>query len=82
MRRATPRWGGTGLLVVVSVLGLVACGDKPQQATGAQKSADSESWKGGNPAFTAGNWKQGDRDSWEEQMKARNQNQNEYSRAR
>ena len=72
---------GIGLSVLLAgVLGLAACGEKPQQAS--QKRSDTSAWQGGDAAFTAGNWKQGDRASWEEQMKARNQNQNEYTRAR
>ena len=73
--------GGTGLSVLLAcMLGLAACGEKPQQAS--QKRTDTGAWQGGDAAFTAGNWKQGDRASWEEQMKARNQNQNEYTRTR
>lgn len=78
MRRACSGIGSS--LLVACVLGLAACGEEPQQVS--HKRTDASAWQGGDAAFTAGNWKQGDRASWEEQMKARNQNQNEYTRAR
>ncbi|WP_428425273.1 hypothetical protein [Methylibium sp.] len=67
---------------VVVVLGLAACADKPQTATASSKKSDSKPWDGAEAAYTAPGWKPGDRDSWEQQMRARNQQQNEYTRAR
>jgi hypothetical protein len=68
--------------VLVSA-GLAACGDKPQTASGASKKGDSKPWDGSTQAgYTAPDWKQGDRASWEQQLRARNQQQNEYTRTR
>jgi hypothetical protein len=64
-------------LVAASVL-LAACGDKPQ--TGSQRKSDAPAYSGGQAAYTAGSWKAGDAAAWESQMKARSQNQNEYTR--
>lgn len=73
---------GAGLLVL-AVSALAACGDKPQTAGTSSKKHDVEAYSGGaNSAFAAPGWKPGDETSWEQQMKARNQNQNEYTRTR
>lgn len=58
---------------------LSACGEKPQTlGTGKQ---DAPPYEGTGKAFAAGGWKQGDKASWESQLKARAQNtQNDYSR--
>jgi hypothetical protein len=56
----------------------VGCGEKAQ--TAGQKKADAKAWDGADAAFTAGGWKSGDQKSWEEQMRARAQAQNEYAR--
>jgi len=65
-------------IAVLSVL-LAACGEKPQ-ALGAV-SKDEAAYKGTGKSFVAGGWKQGDRISWESQLKARMQRgQNDYSR--
>lgn len=81
MRRSLPR----GLVLLGAVLlaaGLTACADKPQTASGPKK-GDSKPWDGSTEAgYTAPDWKQGDRASWEQQLRARNQQQNEYTRSR
>jgi opacity protein-like surface antigen len=64
-----------------AVLALAAC-EKPQTAQ-EQKRSDTKAWSGGgDPAFVAGNWKAGDRSAWEQQLRARNDAQNEYVRSR
>lgn len=66
----------------VSVLvGLSACGDKPQ-TLGTPKQ-DATPFSGtGVAAFTDSGWKSGDKASWEQHLKARMQNsQNDYSKA-
>lgn len=71
-------------LITAAVLaaGLAACGDQPQEGAKAAKKADAKAWDGGaTAAYTAPGWKAGDRDSWEQQLKARNQSQNEYTRS-
>ena len=42
--------------------------------------ADSKPWDGAEPAFTSKGWTVGDRASWENQLRTRNQQQNEYLR--
>lgn len=72
-------------LIALMVAGgalLVACGEKPQTVTAAQKKSDAVAWQGapGDP-FVAKGWKPGDKDSWQRQIHERNQYQNEYNRA-
>jgi hypothetical protein len=60
-------------------VGLVACGEK---TAGAAKKSDVPAWEGstGPSAYSIHTWKVGDQTSWEQQMRSRNQGQNEYSR--
>ncbi|WP_428418087.1 hypothetical protein [Methylibium sp.] len=82
MRRFPQRWGAL-LGAVLLTAGLAACADKPQTASGTSKKGDSKPWDGSTEAgYTAPDWKQGDRTSWEQQLRARNQQQNEYTRTR
>ncbi len=64
---------------VVAGLGLSACSEKPQ--TNTQRKADSRAYQGPDDGYMAPGWKIGDEASWEAQMKARAQGQNEYARA-
>ena len=69
--------------VAVAALALAGCGEKKQTMTGAGKKSDSAPWVVGssaNPAYTAPGWKAGDKAAWEEQMRQRNQAQNDYVR--
>ena len=66
-----------GLLVAALALG--GCGEKSQVA--ATKKSDGKPWEASQNAYVAQGWKPGDQASWEQQLKARSQNQNEYSRA-
>lgn len=70
----------TGLIVLLaSVAGLSACGDKPQTMGGA--SGDVAAFQGVDNKYAAPGWKAGDRASWEQALKARALNtQNEYSK--
>ena len=71
-----------GAAVALTVL-LAACGEKPQTMDQAAKKADAEPWtvsEVANPAFTAPGWKAGDKAAWEQQIRQRNQAQNEYAR--
>ena len=64
-------------------LSLAACGEKPQAMDMAAKKADAEPWavsEAANPAFYASGWKVGDKTAWEEQIRQRNQAQNDYAR--
>ena len=75
MRR--PRFGLAAALVV-AVMAMAGCGEKPQKAE--SKVVGTPVWKGTNNGFMAPNWKAGDKTSWEDQMRARAQAQNEYTR--
>ncbi len=47
------------------------------------KKADAEPWTisdAANPAFKAQGWKDGDKAAWEQQIRQRNQAQNDYAR--
>lgn len=60
---------------------LPACGDKPQEGATAAKKSDSKAWDGTQATgYRAEGWTAGDRASWEQQLKKRGQNQNEYTR--
>ena len=67
------------LAALLSLLMLGACAEKSQLA--ATKKSDGKPWEGAQNAYVAQGWKPGDAASWEQQLKARSQNQNEYSRA-
>jgi len=72
------------LIGVLALLALAACGERKQTAGGDTpgRRGDAPSWAG--PAgsdFVAPGWKVGDATSWDNQMRARSQGQNEYSRA-
>lgn len=66
-----------GTMALVALLS--ACGEKPQTIGGASK--DSAPYAGTGKAYAAAGWKQGDKASWESQLKARmQQGQNDYGR--
>ena len=67
------------LWIVSATLALAACSEKPQEL-GAVKQ-DAPAYQGTGMAFSVPNWKQGDKGSWEEQMKTRTQmGQNDYNK--
>jgi hypothetical protein len=69
------------VLLITALLGLVACGEKPQTA-GTPKSDIAPMMGTGVASFKSGSWSTGDKASWESALKARQQfGQNEYSRA-
>ena len=59
------------------VLALAACSEAPQQAGGHTR---SPAWDGTKDGFAETGWTPGDRASWQAQLNARAQNQNEYRR--
>ena len=66
-------------IVIAALATLAACGEKPQ-ALGLPKS-DTPASAGTGSNFTAPGWKAGDKLSWEQHLKARQQNsQNDYSK--
>ena len=64
-------------------LSLAACGEKAQTLDASAKRPDAAPWAvsdAANPAFKAPGWKDGDKTAWEEQLRKRNQAQNDYAR--
>lgn len=69
------------VLVTAAVMALAACGEKPQTASGVK--SDAAAFQGAENKFVAPGWKPGDKASWEQGLKAREQNtQNEYSKTK
>ena len=69
-------------VTVAAVVLLSACGEKPQEMGGAVRQ-DTAAFNGTQTLFVASGWKQGDKTSWEQQLRVRTQNgQNEYSKAK
>jgi uncharacterized lipoprotein YehR (DUF1307 family) len=67
------------LFAVVMLVALSACGEKPQALQTSKQ--DAAAYIGTGKAFANKDWKQGDKASWESQLKARNQyGQNDYTR--
>ena len=67
------------LLMVAVAAALAACGEQPQTLGAGKQDASPHSGTG--KAFVEGGWKQGDKTSWESQLKARAQRgQDDYSR--
>ena len=67
-------------LLAAALLGLSACGEKPQGMGGVK--TDKPPYAGvGNSQYAHKGWTAGDKASWEQQLKARGQyGQNEYTR--
>jgi hypothetical protein len=75
--------GTLAMLLAVAVVGLPACGDKPQGGGGAVRKSDTRAWEGPSTGavHAAEGFKAGDKTAWEAQLKARaERGQNEYSR--
>lgn len=74
---------GTVATVVVLAFGLGACGEKAQTSAekrpGTTVTRDTKPWEGDPLAFQ-GEYKRGDKASWEHALQARQQAQNEYIR--
>jgi hypothetical protein len=74
------------LLVLVAAFALTACGEKEQvvvyEQGKYQGKPDNRSWDNPPPAaeLRGGEWKQGDRASWEDSIQHRQLSQNEYRR--
>jgi hypothetical protein len=66
--------------MTAAVVGLGACGETPQ--TAASKKSDTQAWQATDSAFVASGWKEGDRSSWEEQLRSRAQAQNDYAKTK
>ena len=70
--------------LAAAALGLAGCAEKPQDApikSGKyQGKPDTRPWEGDALAYGTGDFKRGDKTSWETALKTRAQGQNEYSR--
>jgi hypothetical protein len=63
-------------------LALGACGEKPQTIDQPARRADADAWavsQAAHPAYAAPGWKGGDKAAWEQQIRQRNQAQNDYA---
>ena len=68
------------LILLCAALLLAACGERPQALGGVKQDSAPQAGTG-VAAFTAPDWKAGDKTSWEQALKARGQyGQNDYSR--
>lgn len=69
-------------LVAVALLGLAACGEKPQEMNANGVKQDNAAFSGvGQSQYMQAGWTAGDKGSWEQQLKARAQyGQNDYTR--
>ena len=66
-------------LAVASLVGLSACGEKPQ-TLGTKN--DATAFSGVSNAFVAPGWQAGDKNSWEQHLRARGQyGMNDHARA-
>ena len=62
---------------------LGGCGERSQTMDRSARKPDSQPWSvsdAATPAYTAPGWKAGDKAAWEEQLRQRNQAQNDYLR--
>ena len=68
--------------LAAAVMALSACGDQPQTMGGSGVKHDGAPYIGvGASQYVQAGWKAGDRNSWEQQLKARAQyGQNDYTR--
>jgi hypothetical protein len=67
-------------MLVCMVAGLAACSETPQTLGGAKQ--DAAAYSGTGKPYAEGNWKQGDKTSWESALRARTQNgQNDYTKS-
>jgi hypothetical protein len=67
------------LFTAMLVMSLAACGERAQ--TLGSGGSDATPYSGTGKAYVVDGWKQGDKSSWESQLKARSQyGQNDFSR--
>jgi hypothetical protein len=69
-----------GILLVIAAAGLAACTEDPQTLRSGVRQ-DTAAFQGTGLAFAVPGWKQGDKTSWEQQLKTRTVNgQNDYTK--
>ena len=74
---------GAAVAIVVGTLVLGACGERIQTtAVGGEKKSDTKSWDANNSIYLAPGWTPGDKASWEAQLRARAQSQNDFAVAK
>ena len=70
----------TLMATLAAAAALSACGDRPQTLQSSAKQ-DAQAFQGTGMPYAAPGWKQGDKVSWEQQLKTRTQNgQNDYTK--
>lgn len=76
------RRGAAGAAALALLLALVACGERRQTLDSSGKRVDEPAWAAStrDPTFAATGWKAGDKSAWEQQIRQRNQAQNDYAR--
>lgn len=67
------------LVASCMALALAGC-EKPQADAARLKKADTKPSQGADKAYTAAGWTAGDDASWQNQIRARTEGQNEYAR--
>lgn len=72
-----------GALIAASVvlLTLAGCGEISQEMSGSASKPDGKPWQGELDRYAAKGWEKGDKTKWELQLRARAQNQNDYTRS-
>ena len=69
------------ILIIVWPLALLAACSEQTQTIGTGVRQDTAAFQGTGTPFAAPGWKQGDKTSWEQQLKTRTQNgQNDYTK--
>jgi hypothetical protein len=74
---------GAARLTAAAIALLAGCGEPSQVKDASAKKSDAPPWSvsaAAEPAFAAPGWKAGDKTAWEEQIRQRNQSQNDYAR--
>ena len=77
------RLGVPAIAAIAVLLSLGACGERTQTLDNSGKKVDEQAWAASgraDPAFAAAGWKAGDKSAWEQQIRQRNQAQNDYAR--
>jgi hypothetical protein len=78
MKRASMLLAASAAIAAMATL--TGCGENPQ-TIGTGVKSDTAAFQGTGKPFTANGWKQGDKTSWEQQLKTRTQmGQNDYAK--
>ncbi|WP_284614623.1 hypothetical protein [Aquabacterium humicola] len=71
------------LALAAVLLAAAGCGERSQKLEQGTRKPDAQAWSvsdAAHPAYRAAGWKAGDKQAWEEQLRQRNQAQNDYLR--